>query len=255
MALEFNASGVLNYWSILVGQGEYYHPDFIENGKPVSENGYVTDIITNKAIDFIKGRDVKKPFALLYYHKAPHRNWMPAQRHLGVFNNTVFPEPATLFDDYNTRGKAAKEQMMMVSKHMWDEYDLKIADPAQLKGNFVKGKEQDANKEDVAGANKADESLNKMRAAYNRMTAEEQEQWDKAYAQRIKEFRNNKMSEKELVRWKYQQYMRDYMATAMSMDENVGKLLDYLQQTGELDNTIIIYSSDQGILSGRTRLV
>ena len=107
-----------DFWSILLGQGEYYSPDFKENGKEIREKGYVTDIITDKAIKFIENRDTSKPFAMLYYHKAPHRNWMPAQRHLGIYNDITFPEPETLFDDYSTRGRAAKETMMEIANEL-----------------------------------------------------------------------------------------------------------------------------------------
>ena len=87
--LTSNPQG-FDFWSILIGQGEYYSPDFIENGKEIREKGYVTDIITDKAISFLKNRDPKKPFAMIYNHKAPHMNWIPAPRHMGIFNNTIF---------------------------------------------------------------------------------------------------------------------------------------------------------------------
>ena len=113
-----------DYWSILTGQeeqGDYYDPDFNENGKHIVEKGYVTDIITDKAIKYIDGVDKNKPFCLMFHHKAPHRNWMPAPRHLGLFNNTVFPEPATLFDDYKGRGRASKEQDMSIEHTFTDD--------------------------------------------------------------------------------------------------------------------------------------
>jgi arylsulfatase A-like enzyme len=239
-----------DFWSILIGQGEYYAPDFIENGVQIREKGYVTDIITDKAINFIKNHDADKPFALLYYHKAPHRNWMPAQRHLGIYDNTVFPEPETLVDDYSGLGTAAKEQLMEIGRDMWFDWDLKIATPDELNVAYEDLRGEDANKSDVERANKAETGIVQLRAAYDRMTAEEKENWNKAYRPRIDEFRSKKMPEKEILSWKYQQYMRDYLATALAVDENVGRLLKYLEDTGELDNTIIIYSSDQGFFIG-----
>lgn len=239
-----------DWWSVLIGQGEYYSPDFKENGKVIRERGYVTDIITEKAINFIEHRDPSKPFAMLYYHKAPHRNWMPAPRHMGIYNDTTFPEPATLFEDYANRGAAARETMMEIANHMWPDWDLKVATHEELEGMIDETRAADANKADVAGANRSGDGLKKLRAAYNRMSDEEKALWDRAYADRIHEYRTSNLQGRELVSWKYQQYLRDYLATCKSVDENVGRLLDYLAQIGELDNTIVVYTSDQGFFLG-----
>ena len=239
-----------DYWSILIGQGEYYSPDFKENGRLIREPGYVTDIITEKAINFIEHRDTSKPFALLYYHKAPHRNWMPAPRHMGIYNDTTFPEPETLFDDYANRGDAARETMMEIANHMWTDWDLKVATAAELEGELDESRPADANKADVAAANRSDDGLRKLRAAYNRMSPGEKAIWDRAYAPRIREYRSSRLTGRELISWKYQQYMRDYLATCKAVDENVGRLIDYLEQIGELDNTILVYTSDQGFFLG-----
>ena len=118
-----------DHWSILSGQheqGDYYDPDFWEDGKHIVEKGYATDIITDKAIKFLEGRDKSKPFCMMYHQKAPHRNWMPAPRHLGIFNNTTFPEPASLFDDYEGRGRAAREQDMSIEHTLTNDWDLKL---------------------------------------------------------------------------------------------------------------------------------
>lgn len=220
-----------DYWSILSGQheqGDYYTPDFIENGKPITVEGYVTDIITDKAIAFIGNRDKAKPFCMMVHQKAPHRNWMPAPRHLGIFNNATFPEPSNLFDDYEGRGRAAKEQDMSIAHTLRDDWDLKLLTREEM----------------------LKDTTNRLYSVYKRMPAEVQDKWDAAYARRIGEYRNNRMSGKALVSWKYQQYMRDYLATVLAVDENIGRLLNYLEEVGELDNTFIVYTSDQGFFLG-----
>jgi len=238
-------------YSILVGQGEYYQPQFYENGDTIVEPGYVTDIITDKAIDFLDHRDKDRPFAMLYYHKAPHRNWMPAQRHLGLYADSVFPEPANLLDDYSGRGSAARGQEMEIGRDMWPEWDLKLMTPEQLAQDYHLDKKADVNKEDVSRANDWRASVMQYQAMYNRMTPEEKARWNAAYAPRIAEWQSVKQqSPDSITRWKYQQYMRDYSAVIRGVDENVGRMLHYLDSIGELDNTIIVYTSDQGFFLG-----
>ena len=219
-----------DHWSILLGQneqGNYYKPVFYENGTVVKEDGYVTDVITDKAIEFIDEVHDEKPFMLMLHHKAPHRNWMPAPRHLGIFNDTVFPEPETLFDDYEGRGEAARSQDMNIENTLDDEWDLKLL-----------------TREEILAGN------NRLHDVYIRMPEEVQHKWDSVYAPRIAEYRSGKLQGDELVRWKYQQYMRDYLATAMSVDESIGRVMEYLEEIGELDNTVIVYTSDQGFFLG-----
>ncbi|MBO5311193.1 MAG: sulfatase [Bacteroidales bacterium] len=219
-----------DHWSILLGQneqGNYYKPVFYENGTVVKEDGYVTDVITDKAIEFIDEVHDEKPFMLMLHHKAPHRNWMPAPRHLGIFNDTVFPEPETLFDDYEGRGEAARSQDMNIENTLDDEWDLKLLTREEI----------------LAGDNR-------LHDVYIRMPEEVQHKWDSVYAPRIAEYRSGKLQGYELVRWKYQQYMRDYLATAMSVDESIGRVMEYLEEIGELDNTVIVYTSDQGFFLG-----
>ena len=219
-----------DHWSILLGQneqGNYYKPVFYENGTVVNEDGYVTDVITDKAIEFIDEVHDEKPFMLMLHHKAPHRNWMPAPRHLGIFNDTVFPEPETLFDDYEGRGEAARSQDMNIENTLDNEWDLKLL-----------------TREEILAGN------NRLHDVYIRMPEEVQHKWDSVYAPRIAEYRSGKLQGDELVRWKYQQYMRDYLATAMSVDESIGRVMEYLEEIGELDNTVIVYTSDQGFFLG-----
>ena len=217
-----------DHYCILTGQeeqGDYYNPEFNENGVSIQEEGYVTDIITDKAIGFIDNTD--GPFLLMFHHTAPHRNWMPAPRHLGIFNDTVFPEPESLFDDYQGRGEAARSQDMSIASTLQDDWDLKLL-----------------TREEILAGN------NRLHDVYLRMPEEVRHKWDSVYAPRTAEYRSGKMKGKELVSWKYQQYMRDYLATVMSVDESIGCLLDHLEKTGKLDNTIIVYTSDQGFFLG-----
>ena len=200
-----------DHWSILSGQheqGDYYDPDFWEDGKHIVEKGYATDIITDKAIKFLENRDKNKPFCMMYHQKAPHRNWMPAPRHLGIFNNTTFPEPANLFDDYEGRGKAAREQDMSIEHTLTNDWDLKLLTREEM----------------------LKDTTNRLYSVYKRMPADVQDKWDSVYAQRITEYRKGNLKGKSLISWKYQQYMRDYLATVLSVDENIGRLLNYLEE-------------------------
>lgn len=220
-----------DYWCILSGQneqGDYYNPDFIENGTPVTLQGYVTDIVTDKAIQYLEQRDKSKPFCMMCHHKAPHRNWMPAPQYLGMFSDTVFPEPATLFDTYEGRGTAARTQDMSIAQTLKDDWDLKLLTRAEMR----------------------QDTTNRLYQVYKRMPPQVQDKWDAVYAPRIARYRSGELEGKALISWKYQQYMQDYLATVASVDENIGRLLHYLEQKGELDNTLIIYTSDQGFFLG-----
>ena len=224
-----------DYWSVLSGQGEqgdYYSPDFWEKDGDTTRNvtceGYVTDVVTDKAISYIQGRDKDRPFCLMLHQKAPHRNWMPSPKNLGIFNDTVFPEPENLFDDYSGRGEAARSQDMSLEHTFTEDWDLKLLTGDEMRAN----------------------PSNRLAQVYLRMPEDVQRKWDSVYAGRIAEYRSGKLSGKELVRWKYQQYMRDYLATVLSVDEGIGRVLECLEKEGELDNTIVVYTSDQGFFLG-----
>lgn len=220
-----------DFWSVLSGQeeqGDYYDPQFEQMGGEITEKGYVTEIITRKAKDYLENRDRSKPFCLMMHHKAPHRNWMPAPRNLGIFNDTVFPEPDNLFDDYSGRGRAAAEQDMSLEKTFTEDWDLKLLTREEMEAN----------------------PDNRLAKVYFRMPEEVRAKWDSVYAPRIAEYRSGTLKGRELVKWKYQQYMRDYLATVLSVDQSIGEILDYLEETGELDNTIVVYTSDQGFFLG-----
>jgi arylsulfatase A-like enzyme len=201
-----------DYWDILPGQGQYYNPPMIRNGERVKREGYVTDIITDLAVDWLKHRDPDKPFLLMCHHKAPHRPWDPGPKHLNDDADRVFPEPASLFDDYSGRGKAEHEQDMMVAKTL-NTNDLKFT----------------------------------PRAAMN---PEQRQVWDAYYQPRNEVFQKANLQGKDLVRWKYQRYLHDYLACIRSVDDSVGRLLDYLKEAGLDQNTMVVYSSDQGFFLG-----
>jgi len=201
-----------DYWNILPGQGDYYNPAMIEMGQRKKYTGYVTDILTDHALDWLKNRAEDKPFCLMFHHKAPHRNWQPSPKYLDLYEDAQIPEPPTLFDDYEGRGRAAKEQDMSIAKTM-NKADLKLTTP-------------------------------------NNLTPEQKARWDAAYVPRNKTFEEANPQGDDLVRWKYQRYMKDYLRCIASVDENVGRVLDYLDQSGLAQNTIVVYTSDQGFYLG-----
>jgi arylsulfatase A-like enzyme len=220
--LGSNPTG-FDHWEILPGQGNYYNPDFItKDGKHV-EQGYVTEIITEKSIEWIKSaRENGKPFMLMMHHKAPHREWQPGPNELSLYKDVTFPEPSTLFDDYSNRGTAEKSQDMSISKTMRLKEDLKLY-PAGTKAKNV---------------------------GLNRMTPEQMSAWDKVYDPIIKHFYEANLSGDELIRFKYQRYLQDYLACIAAVDKSVGEVLDYLKENGLDKNTVVIYASDQGFYLG-----
>lgn len=204
-----------DYWNVLPGQGHYYNPDLIEMGEKKQYSGYVTDILTDLALDYLGNRrEPGRPFLLMLHHKAPHRNWQPALRHLNRYDATEFPIPETLWDDYSTRSDAAREQEMTLRDHMRNEYDLKMGPPPQ------------------------------------RMTEEQKAAWEKAYAPKIAAFKQADLQGDDLVRWKYKRYLEDYLGCIASVDESVGKVLEYLDKSGLSENTLVVYTSDQGFYLG-----
>ncbi len=204
-----------DYWNVLPGQGSYYNPDLIEMGEKKQYPGYVTDIVTDLALDFLGNRrEPGKPFCLMLQHKAPHRNWQPALRHLTMYDDTIFPEPVNLFDDYATRSDAAREQEMTLRDHMIPDYDLKMGDPP------------------------------------DRLNPEQRAAWEAAYGPKQKAYQELNPQGDELVRWKYKRYMEDYLGCIAAVDENIGRVLDYLEQEGLKKNTLIVYTSDQGFYLG-----
>ena len=208
-----------DHWEILPGQGKYYNPDFRTKNGIHQEQGYVSELITGKAITWLENdRDKGQPFLLMVQHKAPHRDWSPAPKYLGVFNDVVFPEPETLFDTYENRSLAAKKQDMTIQKTMLLGSDLKV------------------------------EAYNTNR--FTRMSAEQKANWKKVYDPINEAFEKAGLEGADLVRWKYQRYLQDYLACIKSVDDSVGEIWDWLETEGLLENTIFVYSSDQGFYLG-----
>ena len=220
-----------DYWDILIGQGDYYNPTFIKNGERVVREGYATNITTDLAIDWLSNkRDKNKPFCLLLHHKAPHRTWMPDTCDLSLFSDSNFPLPETFYDNYKGR-RAAGEQKMSISKDMDIVYDLKMAD------------------KDSAVHSRPD--LEEWgRRIYNNMNPEQKAAWDAHYDGVIAKFKAAGLKGKALDEWKFQQYMRDYLRVITSVDRNIGTVLDYLEENGLMENTLIVYTSDQGFYMG-----
>lgn len=226
-------------FKILPGQGSYYNPDFItKNDGNIKVDGYVTDIVTDMTLDWLQNeRKADQPFMLMYLHKAPHREWLPAERHLQEFTGKTFPEPATLFDDYSGRGSAAKEAEMNLLKHMNWSGDSKLY-PEVLDEMGIA---------DASGWDKG-----AFEREVGRLNPAQRANWDKAYMKVNEEFKKAypTMTEKEKMQWRYQRYMQDYLGTIKSVDENVGRVLDYLEANDLMENTIIVYTSDQGFYLG-----
>ncbi len=215
-----------DFFEILRGQGEYYNPVVIGLKDTVVRKGYVTNILTDDAINFIDNRDKSKPFCLLLLNKAPHRNWMPDSAYFAMYQNTDFPVPSTYFDDYSTRTAAAHLQEMSVIKDMNLVGDLKLTDAPNYPGS---------------------ESLY---YELKRMSPNQFKLFHAAYDTITLNFRKNNPMGKDLALWKYRRYIADYLRCIASVDDNVGRLLDYLKKTGLDKNTIIVYTSDQGFYLG-----
>jgi arylsulfatase A-like enzyme len=203
-----------DYFDVLVGQGPYYNPPMktLVDGKVVTQKnvGYTTDVITDKTLVWLKEqRDKSKPFMLMYQHKAPHRNWQPGPDYLTMYDDVTIPEPETLWDDYKGRTQAASKQAMTIKSHL--------------------------------GAN--DLKLNK---GPGNLTPEQRKVWEAAYGPKNEAFKKLNLEGKALIKWKYQRYAKDYLRCVASVDDNMGRVLDYLDESGLAKNTVVIYSSDQG---------
>ena len=205
-----------DYFDVLKGQGPYYNPPMLRGGIEAEatshpHTGYTTDIIRDKTLEWLEnGRDKEKPFMLMFQHKAPHRNWQPGPKYLTWLDDKTIPEPDTLFDDYSNRASPASNQTMEIKTHL-NLNDLKLTPPKNL-------------------------------------TPEQRAAWDAAYHPKNEAFEAKKagMTGKEIIRWKYQRYVKDYLRCVKSVDDAIGDVLDYLEAEGLAENTLVMYSSDQG---------
>jgi arylsulfatase A-like enzyme len=218
-----------DFWRILPDQGSYYNPDFIDKNGKRRVQGYVTNLITDFSIDWMNKRDQTKPFCLLVHHKAVHRVWMPDIPNLKLFKDKTFPVPSNFYDDYSGRF-AAGNQKMSIEKDMDLVYDLKMLD----KENQIQTPYRNSFKN----------------GEYARMTDEQRNAWDAVYDPIILQFKKAKPEGRALAQWKYNRYMQDYLSCVKSLDDNVARLLEYLDQNGLAENTMVVYTSDQGFYMG-----
>jgi arylsulfatase A-like enzyme len=233
-----NPKGI-DEFMILPGQGHYINPDFITKDGDTTITGYVTDIITDMSIEWLdKKRDTEKPFLLMYLHKAPHRPWWPRADKFKEYTKKTFPLPETLFDDYSNRGTAAKTAEMNLLLDMEYEHDSKIFPETLAEMGHV---------EPVVKPLQGSIYID-----YDRLNDEQQSQYRPILDSINQDFKTNwpSMNDREKMIWKYQRYMQDYLGSISSVDDNVGRLLDYLDDNGLSDNTIVVYTSDQGFYLG-----
>lgn len=217
-----------DYWDILDDQGKYYNPDFISNGDTTQVMGYATDIITDKSLAWLeKNKSEDKPFFLMVHHKAPHRNWMPAPRHYNMFDSVQFPLPDSYFSLHENQ-PGAKQQQQTIYVDMYEGHDLKLT---RKKGS-------------------PELAHNPWKDDFERMTPEQRAAWDAAYQPKNDAFHEANLSGKELAEYKGQRYLEEYLSTVASVDDGVGRILDYLEKNNLTENTLIVYTSDQGFYLG-----
>lgn len=227
--LNYSPEGAgIGTWKVLDDQGKYYNPDIITPaGRSVVE-GYATDIVTEQSLEWLKnGRDPGKPFALLIHHKAPHRNFMPAIRHVQKYLGTEFPVPTNYFDHYQGRPAAAAQEMN-IYRDMYEGHDLKMTDA-------------------VGSSNVR---FNPWTDDFDRMTQAQRKAYFGALQPSNDAMNAADMDKREMAVWKYQRYMSEYLGTVAAVDESVGRVLDWLETSGLKDNTIVVYTSDQGFYLG-----
>ncbi len=226
----FSTPTGFDYWDILPDQGNYYNPKFIKNGKDTVYMGYVTDIITDMALNWISQNKEEAPFFLMLHHKAPHRNVMPPLKYLDKYNDRKFPLPSNFYDDYSGRA-ALQLQKVTMHEHLDIRYDSKIpCDTCPI--NPIN---------DWAPA--------EFQREIERLTPAERKIWDAAYQREYENFKKLKTRD-EVVRFQFQRYMEDYLRCVNSVDDNIGRVLKFLDDNGMAENTIVVYMSDQGFFLG-----
>ena len=230
-----------DYWQILTGQGEYYSPRFLTRAGKVQYSGaYVTDKVTDLALEFLQNQDRNKPFMMLYHHKAPHRNWMPPVDYLDTGNIVHIPVPDSFNDDYAGRPAAMEADMRIAD--MFLSYDMKLH-PDNYEAETGSGGGR--GREGVAH-----EALQAWQDAYAGLSPAQKKKWDTFYEKINAQYQQVRDDPEALARWKYQRYLHDYLATVRSVDRNIGRVLDYLDAEGLYESTIVIYTSDQGFYLG-----
>lgn len=219
-----------DHWEVLPGQGHYYDPDFLTPDGKQRREGYVTEIITDLAVDWLREeRADDAPFLLMVQHKAPHREWMPGPSQHALFDGVDLPEAPTLFDDHAGRARVRVQSEMSIAEHLWEFYDLKV-EPEP--GAELSGPDRWA------------------RGRLDRMTPEHRAAWEAAYGPRNAEYRAAGLEGDDLVRWNYQRYVKDYLRCVAAVDDGIGELLDVLDELDLSRDTLVVYTSDQGFYLG-----
>lgn len=212
-----------DFWSVLPGQGLYHDPILHEMGEPITESGYATDIITDKSLRWLEERDPDKPFFLMCHHKAPHRPWDPKPVHRSLYQDPI-PKPDNFDDDYANRGEAASAAQMRIVRDMtYDDLDLVQVPESPGKRQGMGGNKMVPYPENLEGFSLRCRNTGELFTFNTR---------------------------EELADFKYQRYLRKYLQCVHSVDENVGRMLDWLEEQGLADNTLVIYTSDQGFYLG-----
>ena len=219
-----------DHFEIIPGQGEYYNPTFITmDGKTHIEKGYLTTLLTDKAISWLENQQkTGKPFALFLHEKACHRDWLPEMKYLRLYEDKTFPLPHNFNDTYEGRPAAADQQMEIGDDEaMTMDYDVKMFDadsPTRLTENY----------------------LNYI----GRLDSKDRARYDQFYDSLAVDFRSRHLTGQALKEFKYQRFMRDYAKVVKSLDDQVGRLLDYLDESGLSKTTLVVYTSDQGFYMG-----
>ena len=228
-----------DYSAVLPGQGHYYNPDFLINGIKKRIEGYVTTITTELSLDWLKNkRDPTKPFLLLYHQKAPHRNWKPEEKYLTLFDDKTFDPPANFFDDYSNRGTAAKTQEMLIAA---TEEQIEVAHGNGGHGRW--GHDFKMRTDPCGNTTGFEKEL-------ERFSPDQKTAWLNAYTPKNEAMKAQNLEGRDLALWKFNRYLKDYLRTIQSVDDGVGDVLDYLDQEGLTENTIVVYTSDQGFYLG-----
>lgn len=228
-----------DYWNILKGQGQYYNPTLkeIDKAEDTQHEGYSTDIVTDLALGALNDMEQGNPFCMMVHYKSPHRNWMPNTKYLDAFDDVEFPLPESFDDDYT--GRPAAEAADMRIEDMWLSFDQKMVRPYYGEETGRGGKD--------SWTENVEDSYEK---SLERLTDSQRKAWDAHYQKRMDEFKKLNPTGTEKKTWMYQNYLRDYLGCVLSVDENVGRILAFLDKKGLSDNTILVYTSDQGMYLG-----